>query len=43
MISAILSHSIEEITFVFFAYTKQILAEIFKRICLDSFNSNNEH
>ena len=28
---------------VFFTYSNQILAGIFKRICLDSLNPNNEH
>ena len=43
MKSAILSHSMEVITLVFFAYSNQILAGIFKRIYLDSLNPNNEY
>ena len=43
MKSAILCHAIEVITLVFFAYSNQIIAEIFKRICLESLNPNNEH
>ena len=43
MKSTILSHSVEVITLVFFAYSNQILAGIFKRICLDSLSPNNEH
>ena len=36
MKSAILSHYMAMITLVFFAYSNQILAGIFKRICLKS-------
>ena len=38
----ILTDSVEVITLVFFTYSNQILAGIFKRICLDSLNPNNE-
>ena len=40
MKSTILSHWVEVITLVFFAYSNQILAGTFKRICLDSLNPN---
>ena len=40
---AILSHSIELITLVFFANSNCILVGIFQRICLDSLNPTNEH
>ena len=43
MKSIILSHSMEVVALDFFAYNYQILAGIFKRICLDSLNHNNEH
>ena len=43
MKSAILSHSMKVITLVFFAENNQILVGIFKRICSDSLNTNNEH
>ena len=44
MKSSILSHSMEVIiTLVFFAYSNQILAGIFKRICLESLNSSSEN
>ena len=42
MKSAILPHLMEVITLIFFAYNNQILAGMFKRICLDSINPNNE-
>ena len=42
MESATLSHSMEAMTLVFFAYNNRILAGIFKRIYLDSLNPNNE-
>ena len=40
---AILSHSMGVIILVFFNYKYQFLAGIFKRICLDSLNFNNEY
>ena len=43
MKSAILSHSMKVITLVLFAENNQILVGIFKRICSDSLNTNNEH
>ena len=42
MKSAILSHSMAVIILGYFAYSSQSLAGIYKRICLDSLNSN-EH
>ena len=43
MKAAILSHSMEVITLVFFVYSDHISARIFHRICLDSLNPKNEH
>ena len=42
MKSVILSHLMEVITLVFFTYSNQILAGIFKRVCLDLLNQNTE-
>ena len=42
MKSSILSHSLKVIIFVFIA-SNQILDGLFKRICVDSLNPNNEH
>ena len=41
MKSAILTHSVEGINLVFFAYSNQVFAGIFKRIDLDLLNPNN--
>ena len=43
MKSANLYHSTEATTLVLFACINQMLAGIFKRICLDSLTPNNEH
>ena len=42
MKSAILSPLVGVIILVFFAYSNQILAGIFKRVYFDSLNPNNE-
>ena len=43
MKSAILSHSMQVITLIFFAYGNQSFAGIFKTISLDSLNPNSDH